>query len=87
MRHSAAITGRGTAARPMYDFTARLAAITPPRPAEMAPFRAIARRRQEDADQFLGALTGSVPLRQFMSPRTIVRLVGVRGFAALMARR
>ena len=77
---------RDRAARPMYDFTARLAAITPPRPAEMALFRAIA-RRQEDADQFLGALTGSVPLRQFMSPRTIVRLVGIRGFAALMARR
>ena len=77
---------RDRAARPMYDFTARLAAITPPRPAELALFRAIA-RRQEDADQFLGALTGSVPLRQFMSPRTIVRLVGVRGFAALMARR
>ena len=77
---------RDRAARPMYHFTARLAAITPPRPAEMALFRAIA-RRQEDADQFLGVLTGSVPLRQFMSPRTIVRLVGIRGFAALMARR
>src|SRR6185369_8410286 len=61
---------RDRAARPMYDFTA-----------ELALFRAIA-RRQEDADQFLGALTGSVPLRQFMSPRTIVRLVGIRGFAA-----
>ena len=32
---------------------------------------------------FVGALAGSVPLRQFMSPRTMVRLVGVRGFARL----
>ena len=32
---------------------------------------------------FVGALAGSVPLREFMSPRTMVRLVGVRGFARL----
>ena len=74
---------RDRAARPMYDFTARLAAIAPPLPAEMALFKAI-ERRQEDADLFAGVLTGSVPLRQFMSPRTMVRLVGVRGFARLV---
>jgi 2-polyprenyl-6-methoxyphenol hydroxylase-like FAD-dependent oxidoreductase len=74
---------RDRAAKPMYDFTARLAAIAPPRPAEIALFQALA-RRPEDADQFAGALTGSVPLRQFMSPRTMVRLVGVRGFTRLM---
>ena len=33
---------------------------------------------------FVGALAGSIPLRQFMSPRTMVRLVGVGGFARLM---
>ena len=32
---------------------------------------------------FVGALAGSVPLRQFLSPRTMVRLVGVGGFARL----
>ena len=32
---------------------------------------------------FVGALAGSIPLRQFMSPRTMVRLVGVTGFARL----
>jgi hypothetical protein len=66
----------------MYDFTARLAAISPPTPAEVALFRALA-RRQQDADMFVGALAGSVPLRQFMSPRTMVRLVGMGGFARL----
>ena len=55
----------------------------PAHPAEMALFRALA-RRQEDADRFVGALTGSVPLREFMSPRAMVRLVGVRGFARLV---
>jgi len=73
---------RDRAARPMYDFTARLAAINPPTPAEMALFRAIA-RRQEDSDMFLGVLAGSIPLRQLMSPRTMVRLVGAGGFARL----
>ena len=67
----------------MYDFTARLAAVSPSTPAEIALFRALA-RRQEDADMFVGALAGSIPLRQFMSPRTMVRLVGVGGFARLM---
>ena len=33
---------------------------------------------------FVGALAGSIPLRQFMSPRTMVRLVGVGGFARLV---
>ena len=51
-------------------------------PAEMALFRALS-RRQEDADMFLGVLAGSVPLRQFMSPHTMVRLVGVGEFARL----
>jgi len=73
---------RDRAARPMYDFTARLAAVNPPTPAEMALFRALA-RRQEDSDMFLGVLAGSIPLRQLMSPRTLVRLVGARGFARL----
>ena len=41
-------------------------------------------RRQQDADAFVGALTGAVPLREFMSPRNMVRLVGVRGLASLM---
>jgi flavin-dependent dehydrogenase len=74
---------RDKAARPMYDFTTRLAAINPPTPAEMALFQALS-QRQQDTDAFFGALTGSVPLREFMSPGNMVRLVGVRGFARLI---
>ena len=48
----------------------------------MALFRALA-RRQEDSDMFFGVLAGSIPFRQFMSPRTMVRLVGAGGFARL----
>jgi flavin-dependent dehydrogenase len=54
---------RDRAARPMYDFTARLAAVNPPTPAEMAFFRALA-RRQQDADAFVGVLAGAIPRRE-----------------------
>ena len=74
---------RDKAAGPMYDFTARLAAIAPPTSAEMALFQALS-RRQQDADAFVGALAGVVPMREFMSARTMVRLVGVRGFTSLV---
>ena len=74
---------RDKATRPMYDFTASAAAIPSPTPAQMALFRAVA-QRQEDSDAFFGALAGVVPLPHFMSPRNLVRLVGVRGFARLV---
>jgi hypothetical protein len=67
----------------MYDFTARLASIAQPLPAEMTLFEQLS-GHQEDADTFVSALTGSVPLREFMSPRTMVRLVGIGGFARLV---
>jgi 2-polyprenyl-6-methoxyphenol hydroxylase-like FAD-dependent oxidoreductase len=75
---------RDRAVRPMYDFTAQLAQLAAPRPAELALFEALARSPQ-DASQFVGALTGAVPLRQFMSARNMIRLVGLRGFARLIA--
>jgi len=73
---------RDRAARPMYDFTVRLAALIPPRREEMALFEALS-RSQPDADRFIAMLAGVVPVREFMSPRTMVGLVGVRGFARL----
>ena len=73
---------RDRAARPMYDFTARLAALSPPRPEEMALFEALS-HSQPDADRFIAMLAGVVPVREFMSPRSMVSLVGVRGFARL----
>ena len=39
--------------------------------------------RQQDADMLTGT-GGSIPFHRFMSPRTIMRLVGVGGFARLM---
>jgi hypothetical protein len=68
----------------MYDLTARLAALGPPGPGETALFEALS-HSQPDADRFIAMLAGVVPVRDFMSPRSIVGLVGVRGFARLVA--
>jgi 2-polyprenyl-6-methoxyphenol hydroxylase-like FAD-dependent oxidoreductase len=73
---------RDRAARPMYDFTARLAALSPPAPGEMALFDALS-HSQPDADRFIAMLAGVLPVREFMSPRNVVSLVGMRGFARL----
>ena len=48
----------------------------------MALFDALS-HSQPDADRFIAMLAGVVPVREFMSPRNIVGLVGVRGFAKL----
>jgi hypothetical protein len=45
-------------------------------------FRALA-DSPADADLFIGVLTGGVPLRSFMSPGYLIRLVGFRGFMGL----
>jgi 2-polyprenyl-6-methoxyphenol hydroxylase-like FAD-dependent oxidoreductase len=73
---------RDKAARPMYDFTVRLAAMRAVTPAELRMFRALS-TSPADADTFVGVLTGGVPLRSFMSPGYLIHLVGVRGFIDL----
>jgi 2-polyprenyl-6-methoxyphenol hydroxylase-like FAD-dependent oxidoreductase len=75
---------RDRAARPMYDFTTQIALLAPARPAERALFEAIA-RSQDDADLFAGALAGAVSMREFMSPRNAIHLVGIGGFVRLAA--
>ena len=66
----------------MFDFTVRLASFPPPTPAERTMFAAIA-ERPEETSQLLGALAGSVPMTSLFSPRRLMSLTGVRGFAAL----
>jgi 2-polyprenyl-6-methoxyphenol hydroxylase-like FAD-dependent oxidoreductase len=89
-RLTAALAGyqrdRDRAVRPMYDFTARLARLSPPSRGETGLFQAVAADPQA-AEEFVGALTGTVPLKQFMSPRRIARLVGLRGVARLVLSR
>jgi len=69
----------------MYDFTTELASFAPPRPEQQALFAALA-GRQADVDRFLGVLTGAVPIPEFFSPRNLLRILGVRGLAAMALR-
>src|SRR4029077_7755966 len=66
----------------MFDFTVRIASFPPPTPAEETMFAAIA-ERPEETSQLLGAIAGSVPITSLFSPRRLISLTGVRGFAAL----
>jgi len=50
----------------------------------MALFEALS-HSQPYADRFIAMLGGVVPVGEFMSPRSIAGLVGVRGFARLVA--
>ena len=45
-------------------------------------FAAIA-ERPEETSRLLGAIAGSVPITSLFSPRRLMSLTGVRGFAAL----
>ena len=73
---------RDRAALPMYGFTAELASFGPPRPEQQVLFAALS-RDQAETDRFLGVVTGAVPLEEYMQPRNLARIVGVRGMAKL----
>jgi hypothetical protein len=66
----------------MFDFTVRIASFPPPTPAEQTMFAAIA-ERPEETSRLLGAIAGSVPITSLFSPRRLISLTGMRGFAAL----
>lgn len=71
---------RDRTATPMYKFTAELAALHPPIPAERALFAAMAERPREAA-RFFAVFSGAAPVHEFHSPRAVIRLIGLRGFA------
>ena len=73
---------RDRAAMPMSEFTTELASFAPPRAEQQALFAALA-GRQAEIDRFLGVITGTVPLPEYLAPRNLLRLLGVRGMAGL----
>ena len=75
---------RDVALGPMYDFTTDLAAFNPPRVADRQMLASL-RGRQAEIDRFLGVFAGTTPIRQFRSPRNLLRLVGVHGLAKIAA--
>jgi flavin-dependent dehydrogenase len=67
-------TARNQRVRPMFEFTTQLAALEPPPPEMRALFSAL--RGNEDAtNAFLSAITGAIPLPDFMSNENIGRIM------------
>jgi hypothetical protein len=74
---------RDLAALPMYEFTAQLASFQPPRVEEQVLFASL-QGRQAEIDRFLGVMTGSEPLRDYLAPGNLARVIGVRGMASIL---
>jgi 2-polyprenyl-6-methoxyphenol hydroxylase-like FAD-dependent oxidoreductase len=64
---------RNRRVRPMYEFTTQLAALEPPPPEMQALFSAL-RGNQEATNGFLSAITGAIPLADFMSLANLDRI-------------
>lgn len=74
---------RDAAVAPMYDFTADLTALKPPRPADRQLLASL-RGRQAEIDRFLGVFAGTTPMKEYRSLRNVLRLVGVRGLTKIV---
>jgi flavin-dependent dehydrogenase len=72
---SAVEAARNDRVRPMYEFTAQLAALEPPPPPMQELFAAL-RDNREATDAFFSAITGATPLGEFMSPENLSRVIG-----------
>lgn len=67
-------SARNERVRPMYEFTTHLAALEPPPPDMQALFGAL-RGNQDATNAFLSAITGAIPLPDFMSNENIARIM------------
>jgi 2-polyprenyl-6-methoxyphenol hydroxylase-like FAD-dependent oxidoreductase len=65
---------RNERVRPMYEFTTQLAALEPPPPETQALFGAL-RGNQDATNAFLSAITGAIPLPEFMSNENLGRIM------------
>jgi 2-polyprenyl-6-methoxyphenol hydroxylase-like FAD-dependent oxidoreductase len=73
---------RNERVRPMYEFTTRLAALEPP-PIEMQALFGALRANQDATNAFLSAITGAIPLSDFMSHENIDRILNAANDSAL----
>jgi 2-polyprenyl-6-methoxyphenol hydroxylase-like FAD-dependent oxidoreductase len=60
--------------KPLHDFTCGLATLEPP-PPEMQQLFAAMQGNREAVDQFFSAITGSLPIPEFMDPDNIGRIM------------
>jgi hypothetical protein len=75
---------RNERVRAMFEFTTHLAALDPPPPEMQALFAAL-RNNQEATNAFLSAITGAIPLAEFMSPDNVGRIMAAARNAAFEA--
>ena len=66
---------RDEAATAMYELTCQRAALEPPTP-QMSRLVAALRGNQDDTDQFIGVIAGTVPVAEFFAPGNIQRITG-----------
>ena len=76
---------RDRAALAMYEFTTDLAAFGPPTAEQQALFGAL-EGRPDEIGRLLGVLTGAVPMADYFRPRSLLRVLGVRGLASMALR-
>jgi 2-polyprenyl-6-methoxyphenol hydroxylase-like FAD-dependent oxidoreductase len=67
-------SARNERVRPMYEFTTQIAALDPPPPEMRALFGAL-RGNQDATNAFLSAITGAIPLTDFLSPDNVSRVM------------
>ncbi len=71
-------SARNEAAMPIHELTAQLAGLAPP-PPEMQQLLAALITNQPQTDRFFGALTGTVPIPEFMSPANLGSIMAAAG--------
>jgi 2-polyprenyl-6-methoxyphenol hydroxylase-like FAD-dependent oxidoreductase len=67
-------SARNERVRPMYEFTTQLAALEPPPPEMRALFNAL-RGNQDATNAFLSAITGAIPIADFLSHENVTRIM------------
>jgi len=76
--------GRNERVRPMFEFTTQLATLDPPPPRMQALFGAL-RDNQDATNAFLSAITGAIPLPDFMSDENLGRIMAAAKNAEFQA--
>jgi 2-polyprenyl-6-methoxyphenol hydroxylase-like FAD-dependent oxidoreductase len=75
-------TARNDRVRPMYEFTSHLAELEPP-PAPMQALFGALRGNQDATNAFLSAITGAIPLKEFMSEENLGRIISAARASAI----
>ena len=77
-------TARNERVLAMYEFTSHLAELEPPPPPMEALFAAL-RGNQDATNAFLSAITGAIPLKEFMSEENLGRIISAARAAEVQA--